>query len=206
MSRDDAIGRVMGVFRDHGYDGASLTRLQAATGLRSSSLYNYFPNGKRDMAAAALAHAEYLLAETVICHLNGPGSLADRLRRFSTAIARFYEDGAASCLLDVLAVGEARGLFTAELASATRGLLGALTALAEEAGATPEQAFARAEEALAAIEGALVLSRALGDTGPFERALDRLPRLLLAPTLLDGALPDAAATSSCDCHDKGKTR
>ncbi|TGQ06111.1 helix-turn-helix domain-containing protein, partial [Mesorhizobium sp. M00.F.Ca.ET.217.01.1.1] len=40
------------VFREHGYEGASLALIGAATGLGKGSLYHFFPGGKEEMARA----------------------------------------------------------------------------------------------------------------------------------------------------------
>ena len=53
LSKDEVIQRIVAAFREHGYEGASLSILSQATGLGRSSLYHYFPNGKTDMAQAA---------------------------------------------------------------------------------------------------------------------------------------------------------
>lgn len=46
------VGRLFIVFRDHGYEGASLADLSRATKLGKSSLYHHFPRGKEQMAEA----------------------------------------------------------------------------------------------------------------------------------------------------------
>ena len=51
------LGALGEVFRAHGYEGASLTLITQATGLGKGSLYNFFPDGKEQMAAEVLAHA-----------------------------------------------------------------------------------------------------------------------------------------------------
>lgn len=182
MSREDALSKVIQVFRTFGYEGASLSRMHEATGLKSSSLYNYFPKGKQDMAEAALADVADLLEKTALAPLRGPGTPAERLAAFAETVSAFYENGKASCLLDVLSIGEAGTLFSRDLSHSARALLHALSRLAEDAGASPAEAAARAEDAVIAIEGALVLSRALGSTAPFKRTIDRLPGLLIAQT------------------------
>jgi len=49
--RRDALLRQLGqVFRERGYEGATLTQLAAATGLGKASLYHHFPGGKAEMA------------------------------------------------------------------------------------------------------------------------------------------------------------
>lgn len=182
LSREEAVARIAAVFRELGYEGASLSRISEATGLKSSSLYNYFPNGKEDMARAAIAHVAALLRDRVLPTLAGEGRPAARLAAYLQAIRAFYLGGEANCVLNVFSLGSAGPLFGDLLAAGVRRHVAALAALGEAAGRAPEEAEAAAETALAQIEGALVLSRATGSTAPFERALTRIPALLLPET------------------------
>ena len=52
--REEIIPLLAEVFRTQGYEGASLSRLGEASGLGKGSLYNFFPGGKEEMAAAAV--------------------------------------------------------------------------------------------------------------------------------------------------------
>ncbi len=53
------------VFRRVGYDGASLEELAKATGLKKSSLYHRFPEGKRQMATEVLRFAGQWVKENI---------------------------------------------------------------------------------------------------------------------------------------------
>lgn len=57
------LDHIMIVFRTHGYDGASLSRISEATGLQRASLYHRFPDGKLQMGKAVLEHAIEWLRE-----------------------------------------------------------------------------------------------------------------------------------------------
>ncbi|NOX94880.1 MAG: TetR/AcrR family transcriptional regulator [Alphaproteobacteria bacterium] len=178
-SREEAVEAIMREFRNSGYDAASLARLSAATGLGKSSLYHYFPNGKEDMAKAAVARTVELVAEAVIEPLTGVGSLKARVQKAMTGLARFYNGGKASCLVDLFTVGEAEAATPGLAKAMAEALLRAFAGAAEEAGHPKRQAKDIAERAVVEIEGALVLARALGSTRPFQRMLARLPALLL---------------------------
>lgn len=182
LSREEALERILAVFREQGYDGASLSRISAATGLKSSSLYNYFPNGKEDMALAALEHVAGYFRRDVLPALQGEGPPAARAAAYVAALRGYYRGGEANCLLNLFSLGGARGRFSEILARNAARHLTALAALAEDAGAAPAEAAELAEAALAQVEGALVLSRATGSTDPFERALERARRMLLRET------------------------
>ena len=60
-------------FREHGFAGPSVTALCAATGLGTGSLYNFFPGGKEEMAAAVLADVDAWFAASVFGPLRAAG-------------------------------------------------------------------------------------------------------------------------------------
>ena len=52
---DVLLDRLAETFKDVGYEGASLSVLSDATGLKKSSLYHRFPDGKAQMAQEVMA-------------------------------------------------------------------------------------------------------------------------------------------------------
>jgi len=182
MSKDQVIVRLIGVFRQYGYEGATLARLSEATGLGRASLYHHFPNGKKEMAAAVLKHMNDWMQESVLLPLRCPGTPYERLLEMSNHLNKFYSCGEEACLLAVLALGESCDLLHAQIRKALHVWIDALSEVLEDAGFNPGQARYRAEEAIVQIQGSLVLARGLGDTAPFERVLQRLPEDLLIPS------------------------
>jgi AcrR family transcriptional regulator len=176
--REEIVTRLGEVFRRHGYEGASLKLLSDATGLGRSSLYHYFPNGKEDMAAAVLDSADAWSQEHLRPVIESDAPPAEKARRIAVAMDAFYAGGRRSCLLELFAIGEARAVFGDRVSGRLSALCGHLARIAEEAGHEPKDAATRAEDALVAIHGGLVVSRGLGDTGPFHRVLSRLPSIL----------------------------
>ena len=170
--------RLTEVFRLHGYEGASLSRIADATGLQRASLYYRFPGGKEEMAEAVLAQADHWFASHILAPLSDQGEPADRVRRMAQRLGEFYGGGSASCLLDSLSLGEAANPLQDHVQRSFAAWLDALTGISREAGAKPALARRRSEEALMQIQGALVLARATGDRKPFRRVLAGLPALL----------------------------
>ncbi|MEO5901863.1 MAG: helix-turn-helix domain-containing protein [Ilumatobacteraceae bacterium] len=168
-----------GLFRDGGFEGTSLADIAAATGMQKSSLYHRFPGGKAQMAADVIAAVGQQFAGDVLAPLATDQPLDDRIRAVGLRLRAFYEEGARSCLLDVLSIGTPGPDAAAGLATAAAGWIGAFAALAGEAGADADHATIRAQDAIGAIEGALVLARATGDRRPVDRAIDRLAETLL---------------------------
>ena len=182
VSREVLIDRLSAVFREYGYDGASLSRLSEATGLVKASLYYQFPKGKEDMAAAVLGaiQADF---ERVLAGPFSDRSLPPekRMRILGEGLSTIYHGGRSFCLVDVFGIGEAGHLFKSHLGGMIVALSKAVTGLLEDAGFSAHEAAAGAEETLIAVQGALVLSRATHDTGAFERVIAGLPKRVQRP-------------------------
>ncbi len=170
-TRTEVIDRLFSVFRERGFEGASLADLSRATGLGRSSLYHYFPDGKEQMAEAVLAHARDSID---LLFLEQAGTLKQRLRRIAAALENFYAGGRNSCVLGQLSSARLASEGRQRLQDAFAHWIEAIEALAVEAGLAPARARHFAEDWVARLQGALILQAANGNTGPFERALDAL--------------------------------
>src|SRR5918993_4126488 len=110
VSEEELLDRLTRVFQDYGYEGASLSRISAATGLERSSLYHRFPGGKDEMAEAVLSRVMARFNE-VLAPLRDRASLESKIKETGRRLAAFYEDGSVSCVLDTLSMqGGSRGL------------------------------------------------------------------------------------------------
>ena len=180
LPREEVVDRLMRVFRREGYDGASLARLSAATGLGRSSLYHHFPRGKEDMAEAVMDASRQRFARLVLEPLSAPGPARARFEAMARGYAEFYDSGRDSCLIDLFGVGTTGLQFVPRLTTSIATITGAIAEVLIEAGFAEDVARRRAEDALIAIQGALVVSRAGGTNAPFRRVLAELPDRLLA--------------------------
>lgn len=182
LSKDDIIQRIVAAFREHGYEGASLSILSQATGLGRSSLYHHFPNGKTDMAQAALDWVLTSFETLVIAPLQQTQQTPlQRLQACAQGLAEFYADGARSCLLNIFSIGSASIIFQTQLRASTQAMLQMFSDIAQESGIAPDTAQQRGEQAVIGIQGALVISRTLGSNEPFLRFLAQFPQQLLRP-------------------------
>jgi len=180
MKIDDTqlLDRISDVFRRYGYEGASLSRLTEATGLQRASLYHRFPDGKEEMAEAALSSVDAHFADDILAPLFEPGEPGSRVRRMATRLKAFHDEGRKACVLDTMSLGDRDDPPRAHVQQSFEAWIAAMTKIAREAGFTPAMAKRRAEESLVQIQGALVFSRATGDRKPFERVIHALPDLL----------------------------
>ncbi|MDE1907458.1 MAG: TetR/AcrR family transcriptional regulator [Rhodospirillales bacterium] len=177
-SKSEVIDRLFPVFRDLGFEGASLADLSRATGLGRSSLYHYFPGGKEQMAEAVLTRA-LEVTENIFAEPDGaPKTLKQRIRRIVAAVEGIYAAGRSSCLLGQLATSPLGAEGRQRLRDAFALWIEAIAALALEAGLPPVQAREFAEDWVARVQGCLLLQAANGNTSAFGRAMDAL--LMLA--------------------------
>jgi AcrR family transcriptional regulator len=180
VAKDSLLPALAETFRRHGYDGASLTTLARATGLQKASLYHHFPGGKQAMAEAVLDAVAADFDAYIFAPLNGPGPLADRLTAMMAALEDQFDGGTQPGIFAALAEGPQRDLFAPRIAKFYGRWINSLGAALVETGLSVEDAVRGAADTITAIEGAMVLSRGLSDTGPFQRVLRHLEEDLIA--------------------------
>jgi TetR/AcrR family transcriptional repressor of lmrAB and yxaGH operons len=172
--RAEIVDRLFVVFRDRGYEGASLADLSRATGLGKSSLYHHFPKGKEQMAEAVLEKGKAFIQGAVVDVAASTGPLKSRIRKVIAALDELYASGHNPCVLG--------GLATSEIGPGGRQLVreifgmwtDGITVLARESGMSQVKARHFAEDWIAQVQGSLILFAANGDCGPFERAMTPL--------------------------------
>ncbi len=180
IDEDELLSRLASVFRDLGYEGASLAALSRGAGLQKASLYHRFPGGKRQMAEEVLAAALGWFSENVLAPLKGDASAETRVATVARQLDVFYSSGRKACLLNMLSAPRGKdGPFSAAIRAAFEALIDAFARLAREAGQTPRAARRRAERVVMLMQGSLVLSRGLGSGEPFRAFLSALPDDLL---------------------------
>jgi AcrR family transcriptional regulator len=178
MDKIEASRRLVDVFRQYGYEGATLSRISKATGLGRASLYHHFPDGKQQMAQAVLEYVNQWFAATILEPLRQSGEPLKRIQVMSFNLKQFYNCGQDACLLALFSLGEPNDLFHEQISQALNAWIDNLAKVLEEGGLSEMTARQRAEDAVMQIQGALVLTRGLDNTALFERVLEQLPRLL----------------------------
>jgi AcrR family transcriptional regulator len=161
------------VFRDHGYEGTSISQLSEVTGLKKSSLYHRFPAGKDDMVKAVVLYVSEQLQSKVIEPLrDNKQSPQKRFSNMVSALKEFYVSGKKNCILNVLTIGEQKPEINALLNEGYNGWLAALTKLAKEAGINPPEAETRSKRFLIIVEGALVIQRLTNNAATFQQSIE----------------------------------
>ncbi|MBF6165559.1 TetR/AcrR family transcriptional regulator [Streptomyces gardneri] len=162
----------------HGYYGAGLNQILAASGAPRGSLYFHFPGGKDELVAAAIAQAGKEIAALIDTIEPGDAAAAASrlLRVFGDRLeASDWQQGCpvATVALDVAAANDA---VQAECAAAYAAWQQALRLRLRADGR--ENADDLAATVLAMVEGALLLARAQRSREPLERVERTLHALL----------------------------
>ena len=181
LTKPEMLSRLMDLFREKGFDGASLADISESTGLGKSSLYHHFPNGKEEMALEVLAHLEGQLEAALFEPMRSTGPPGKKLDRMLDTIDAFYEGGKKACLLERLCASVDTRRFRRPVGLAFKTWIDAVEALGVESGLPGAVARLRAEDLVVRIEGALVVCAGTGNTSVFARTIRDLRESVLAP-------------------------
>lgn len=180
FEKADVVPMLGEIFRDLGYEGATLSRITERTGLGKGSLYHFFPGGKEEMATAVLAEVSGWFERFVFEPLRRDDP-EKGIAAMWAAVDDYFRSGGRVCLVGAFALDETRDRFAVAIRGYFARWIEALRDALVRGGRDPADAAQDAEEAVLGIQGALVLARALNDTAVFTRALDRLRRRVGVP-------------------------
>ncbi|MEO1257221.1 MAG: TetR/AcrR family transcriptional regulator [Bacteroidota bacterium] len=176
FSQDEVIIKLMDVFRKVGYDGASLSELANATGLKKASLYHRFPGGKKEMAEVVLAFVDGWVEENITRVLFGKGSPETRLRKVFTNIDQLYTGGKNPCVLESMAAGSGLPVFQQTIGKSFADIAHGFAHLARGFGFTPKRAEKMGMETLIRIQGALIVAQGTSDLTVFGNTIKDLKK------------------------------
>jgi len=179
MPKETYIPCLLRLFRQYGYDGATLAKISEATGLGKASLYHHFPGGKDEMVEAVLDYLELWLDQNILQILKGSEEPPVRLQQMCDRLSVVYEQGKQPCLSAILLLGSARDVFHDRVKTIYRNWIDAIAQALIEAGLDADLAQSRGEDGVIAIQGALIVSQGLGGPTPFQRVIRQLPTELL---------------------------
>ncbi|GAB4369449.1 MAG: TetR/AcrR family transcriptional regulator [Elainellaceae cyanobacterium] len=178
MAKDAYIPALLQLFRQYGYDGATLSKISQATGLGRASLYHHFPGGKDEMVVTVLDYLETWLDTHILQGLRQKGDPLTRFQRMCEQVSQLYEGGEQPCVFAILLMGSARGVFHDKVKALLQAWIQAIAAVLVEAGMQKQAATERAEDTVIAIQGALILVQGIDDLAPFQRVIKQLPQQL----------------------------
>ena len=175
FERADVIPLVAEAFRELGYDGASMSRITARTGLGKGSLYHFFPGGKEEMAAVVLADVDDWFERNIFAPLR-EGEPAAAIASMWGDVDAYFQSGGRVCLVGAFALDETRDRFATAIAGYFVRWIDALASALVRLGRSAVGAREQAEDIVLGIQGALMLSRATDDPAMFRAALSRMAR------------------------------
>ncbi len=181
MPKDTYVPCLLQLFRQYGYDGATLAKISEATGLGKASLYHHFPGGKDEMVTTVLDYLEQWLQRQIVRSLQSSGEPRSRLQQMGDRLLEVYAGGQQPCLSAILLLGSARDIFHDRVQRIYCQWIGAIAQVLQDAGLEAPLATQRAEEAIILIQGGLILAQGLKNPEPFQRIIQTLPDTLCRP-------------------------
>lgn len=178
MDQSQLLAQTLPVFRDHGYEGATLTKLASATGLGKASLYHHFPGGKAEIAATLLRQAVARLEKAAFSRLSKRGPPGKRLQDFVDGFAAYTDNGASPCLIAAFSQGSAWEEHGASIAVQFRAWSAMLASTLEEAGYKPKRALREANDLLGQLYGDMLLTKLQDDPKHFRQGIKRIKKNL----------------------------
>ncbi|MFG1926469.1 TetR/AcrR family transcriptional regulator [Cryptosporangium sp. NPDC048952] len=173
-SRDACLPLLAEVFREHGYDGASLSVMSAATGLTNGSLYHFFPGGKDEMLGAVLESIGTWFESSVFVPLRsvpaGDRAAAEQaLQEMARSVSDYFRSGKRVCLGGVISLSFHNDRFATAVSQYFTSWIDALAHTLTAYGSADPTGQARM--IVATVQGAIVLARAFDDPEVFDSAL-----------------------------------
>jgi TetR/AcrR family transcriptional regulator, lmrAB and yxaGH operons repressor len=178
MPKDTYIPCLLQLFRQYGYDGATLAKISEATGLGKASLYHHFPGGKDEMVQAVMDYLERWVAEHVLPSLQAEGTALERLQQMCDRLGELYEAGRQPCMSATLQMGSARDLFHDCVQAGYGAWISAVAQVLVDAGLDRATAQQRGEDMVITIQGSLIVAQGLDQPEIFQRSLQQLPQRL----------------------------
>lgn len=172
LSASQVINLIVPVFRDYGYDGASLTILAKASGLSRGSLYHHFPGGKQEMARAVLSRSGASLARLIMAPLTRKEPAEDRINSMFDGVKNYYTGDPPVCLMNSLTLGAGRELYGSEVGAAVNAWRKSLASVLVQGSMSQDQAAKEASAAIERIQGGLIIARVCGNKASFDKGLD----------------------------------
>lgn len=178
MPKETYIPCLLQLFRQYGYDGATLSKISEATGLGKASLYHHFPGGKEEMVETVLAHLKHWFGDNIGTALRSEGDALTRLQRMGDRLIELYAGGSQPCMSAILLLGSARDVFHDPVKGMYCAWVEAIATVLIEDGMDAALARQRGEDGAIAVQGALIVAQGLDDPSIFQRAIQQLPAML----------------------------
>jgi TetR/AcrR family transcriptional repressor of lmrAB and yxaGH operons len=183
-SKEKTIIAAAKLLRRHGYNGTALSAILAAAGSPRGSLYFHFPNGKEEIAVAALTYAANTVRQAIAGVAKTSKSADEFLIRIVRGMAAELErsDFKEGCPIapTALEISGASEALTAAAGAAFQSWEQEIAAGLQSFRFNAERAKLLATAALSQVEGALLLARTYRRLEPLQRAEESIRALVQA--------------------------
>ena len=170
------------LMRVNGYHATGLSEIIEVSGVPKGSLYHHFPDGKEELAAAAIRSGGDWVVDSLRRMIERGGTVAAGVAAFCDHYAAELErsDFSRGCPLATVTLESNAAVEPVRDAAgvAFAAIVGVLANAIEAEGVTRERALRLASLAVSALEGALILVRAIRDTSHLAMVRDHLTVLL----------------------------
>lgn len=173
----DIIPKLAEVFRQFGYDGASLSQITNATGLGKGSLYHFFPGGKQDMGKAVLDHIDDWFNTHIFVPLETAKSPAGAIENMFNQCTTYFKSGQRVCLVGAFALEDTRDQFADQIQTYFVRWVRSLQLCLQRLGHSEPLAQSEASHIVASIQGAIILARSTDDTAHFHSVIQNCRKI-----------------------------
>jgi len=171
----DMITGLTKVFRDKGYEGASLKELADVTGLKKASLYHRFPNGKQEMAQSVFNEIDDWVKNRIFFSLRDESESPKlRIKKALNNIRLLYGGGKETCIFRAFSMDSGMSLFEEQIKNGMNEWITSFTEIGIALHLTAGRAKEIAIQTLVEIQGSLVVAKGLRNTDIFETTLERI--------------------------------
>lgn len=161
--KDALVRTAMRLFRQQGYASTGLQQILTESGAPKGSLYHYFPDGKEQLAEAAVRLAGKLMGEMLASHAERAATPAAFAKAYCSTMAGWMKESdfrsgcpIATTMLETAPHSQA---LTKAGVEAIDHWIEIIAPVFRRAGATTAHARSAAQQLIAAVEGALVIAR-----------------------------------------------
>lgn len=172
--KEKIIARLIAVICEKGYSEMSISSISEATGLKKSSLYHFFPEGKAQIALEIVLYINNALTRSFNVVLNEKSSPAVKFNKILDILAEFYQQGQRGCLIDIMTISYIDEKVQQAIKELLLTLIGTFSAILQANGLPEQAAEEKAVEIVALIQGTLVLSRATKQPVYFSQCVSKL--------------------------------
>ncbi len=179
MDKSELLALLQPTFATYGFNGASVARLAAATGLGKASLYHHFPGGKNEIAGVLLRQAVEQLQSKVFVASGKRNSPNERLAGMIDRFSEYCNDGQSYCLVALFAQEQAPVIDQPAIAEQFAAWRTVLAQCYEADGHKPKAANRAAASLVNTLYGALLMARMTDEPKLFLQAAKRCKNQLL---------------------------